>query len=297
MTDDLLSKYTQALADEHDGATAVPEATRARIVRSLADRGPRRNKWLVLGIPLLTVLGGSTAWAAASGQLAPLVERATVALGITPAPSEEPTASEAAGAARTGGEPARPAPPKPSAEPEEVEGDDEPLAEPEHGETASGPSAAQTPRIEANSDQSEEQELIRGFLAGETAWKPGSRPDERQAEAARQQDLLREQAERERERAEAERQRQAAALAAYRSAHDTHFAAGDCSRAERAYADYLRDYPEGSFALEARYNRGVCLVQLGRTSEALTVLRPFAAGAYGDYRRAKAAELIDVLER
>jgi hypothetical protein len=76
MSDDLLAQMTRALADEHDGATAVPEATRARVVRTLAERRPRRRKWLAIGVPAFVLFGGSTAWAAATGNLPRAVERA-----------------------------------------------------------------------------------------------------------------------------------------------------------------------------------------------------------------------------
>jgi hypothetical protein len=76
MSDDLLAQMTRALADEHDGATAVPEATRARVVRTLAERRPRRRKWLAIGVPAFLLFGGSTAWAAATGNLPRAVERA-----------------------------------------------------------------------------------------------------------------------------------------------------------------------------------------------------------------------------
>lgn len=76
MTDDLLAQMTRALADEHDGATAVPEATRGRVIRTLSERRPRRSKWLLVGVPAFALLGGGTAFAAATGQLPRIVEKA-----------------------------------------------------------------------------------------------------------------------------------------------------------------------------------------------------------------------------
>ena len=47
------------------------------------------------------------------------------------------------------------------------------------------------------------------------------------------------------------------------------------------------------FAPEARYNRALSLVRLGRTQEARSALEPFANGAYGGYRKDEAKALLD----
>src|SRR5690606_9995452 len=60
--------------------------------------------------------------------------------------------------------------------------------------------------------------------------------------------------------------------ARYRAAHETHFVARDWSRALRAWDDYLAAYPKGRFAPEARYNRALALVRLGRRDEAREAL-------------------------
>jgi hypothetical protein len=82
---------------------------------------------------------------------------------------------------------------------------------------------------------------------------------------------------------------------AYEAAHRAHFAERDPSKALRGWDAYLAAYPEGRFALEARYNRALTLVRLGRTDEARAALGPFADGRYGTYRRAEARELLDAL--
>jgi hypothetical protein len=58
----------------------------------------------------------------------------------------------------------------------------------------------------------------------------------------------------------------------------------------------LAAYPSGCFAPEARYNRALVLVRLGRRAEAREALRPFAAGELGGYRQREAKELIDAME-
>ncbi|UJR83996.1 tetratricopeptide repeat protein [Sandaracinus amylolyticus] len=82
---------------------------------------------------------------------------------------------------------------------------------------------------------------------------------------------------------------------AYREAHALHFDARDPAGALGAWERYLDAYPSGRFALEARYNRALCLVRLGRDGEARDALTPFASGEHGSYRQREAAELVEAL--
>lgn len=82
----------------------------------------------------------------------------------------------------------------------------------------------------------------------------------------------------------------------YRDAHQAHFQRGDCGAAITAYERYLGAAPRGRFAAEASYNRALCLIRVGRTSEARTALQPFAKGLHGGYRRAEAGALLDALD-
>lgn len=85
--------------------------------------------------------------------------------------------------------------------------------------------------------------------------------------------------------------------ALYRDAHDAHFVRRDPAAALAAWDRYLAAAgPSGRFALEARYNRALALVRLGRRDEAAAALRPFAGGEYGGYRRDEAARLLRSLE-
>lgn len=84
-------------------------------------------------------------------------------------------------------------------------------------------------------------------------------------------------------------------LALYRVAHAAHFVAHDPARALAAWDAYLRAAPKGEFAPEARYNRALSLVRLGRTEDARSALEPFANGAYGGYRQAEASALLERL--
>ena len=83
---------------------------------------------------------------------------------------------------------------------------------------------------------------------------------------------------------------------AYGQAHEAHFVANAPAEALGLWDAYLRRYPRGTFVPEARFNRALCLLRLGRRDEALTALRPFAAGELAGYRQREAATLIDWTE-
>ena len=86
--------------------------------------------------------------------------------------------------------------------------------------------------------------------------------------------------------------------AAYARAHVAHFDGTSWQRALTAWDDYLRSYPRGTFAPEARFNRALCLIRLERFGTAKQALRPFAAGAVGrGYRTTEARTLLDWMDR
>ena len=85
-------------------------------------------------------------------------------------------------------------------------------------------------------------------------------------------------------------------LTLYRAAHAAHFVDRDPTRALAAWDAYLSAAPNGEFAPEARYNRALSLVRLGRGKEARSALMPFADGAYGGYRKAEASALLERLD-
>jgi hypothetical protein len=82
-------------------------------------------------------------------------------------------------------------------------------------------------------------------------------------------------------------------LALYRVAHEAHFVARDPSAALAAWDQYLAAQPQGRFALEARYNRAISLLRVGRRDEGLAALRVFADGTNGGYRQAEARRILD----
>jgi hypothetical protein len=82
----------------------------------------------------------------------------------------------------------------------------------------------------------------------------------------------------------------------YRLAHEAHFGHHDYGRALAGWNAYLQAAPGGRLATEARYNRAICLLRLGRDVEARQALEPFASGKMG-YRQHEARELLDELSR
>jgi hypothetical protein len=83
---------------------------------------------------------------------------------------------------------------------------------------------------------------------------------------------------------------------AYEAAHRAHFAERDPAKALLGWDAYLSAYPDGRYSLEARYNRALTLVRLGRSEEARAALEPFADGRFGTYRRTEASDLLSALE-
>jgi hypothetical protein len=82
--------------------------------------------------------------------------------------------------------------------------------------------------------------------------------------------------------------------AAYRKAHELHFHGGDAAKALAAWDEYLKAAPSGRFASEARYNRAIDLIELGRMAEARRALQPFARGEVepAGYHQDDAAKLL-----
>jgi hypothetical protein len=81
----------------------------------------------------------------------------------------------------------------------------------------------------------------------------------------------------------------------YRVAHDAHFVRRDPRAALEAWSEYLAHSPSGRLAVEARYNRALCLLRLGRNQEAIAALKPFTDGTYGAYRQRDAKRLLSTL--
>ena len=85
----------------------------------------------------------------------------------------------------------------------------------------------------------------------------------------------------------------------YRRAHELHFHGGDPAAALAAWDAYLAAEPDGRFAVDARYNRALMLVRLGRYGEARAALAPYARGEVSPagYRQAEAEQLVERIAR
>jgi hypothetical protein len=81
--------------------------------------------------------------------------------------------------------------------------------------------------------------------------------------------------------------------ALYRAAHHAQFSGGDPAFTLTLWDRYLAAAANGSLSPEARYNRAITLLRLGRNSEAASALEPFARGDYGAYRQSEANALLN----
>lgn len=86
-------------------------------------------------------------------------------------------------------------------------------------------------------------------------------------------------------------------LNAYQAAHRTHFDASNPAAALAAWDHYLANFPAGSFAMDARFNRALCLIRLGRLAEGRSALTPFATAVSGSYRQVEAIALLRSLDQ
>jgi hypothetical protein len=84
-------------------------------------------------------------------------------------------------------------------------------------------------------------------------------------------------------------------LERFRTARRVH-ERSDPASAIAAWETYLRAFPRGKLAIEARFNRALCLVKAGRTTEAREALVAFASGSFGSYRRTDARNLLRALD-
>jgi hypothetical protein len=264
---DPLSRATRALKELHAEAPAPPPDTRERVLER-ADFGTReRRVSRAILVPLAAAFLLFGAWAAASGALA----RSFSSSGAV-----EPGAAVSVTAPSAAPSPAAGRPP-PSAESEPS-----PAPSPAPAPAPAAPSAdvvVQTPAPAVVVEPSRPSSVAPAppvptpaspSAAGRaTTAERGSEPAP--AASAPPSDGL------------------------YAVAHRAHFQERDPARALAAWDAYLGDAPQGRFAPEARYNRALCLVRLGRTNEAIAALRPFAEGAYGSYRREEATRLLSAM--
>jgi hypothetical protein len=283
MKGDLLREATRSLREATESPDSSAAFTRMRVMNSLHRARRRRATRVVLWIPLAAVLVGASA-VAATGHLPTLWVRLGRAVGLTTngtvLNSTQGPKTHSANLKRAGrsdprvlSDPAAPPLPavqvKDKVEPSEPAGKDQPAVSAD-GRKASRVGPAKRVRVMTNLKSGGDRGQGGAALPAGVG-DVGAELGQQDAEAA-------------------------AELALYREAHRAHFDRHDCRAAVVGWERYLAEAPRGRFTLEARYNRALCLVRIGRHREAAAALTPFAEGAFGDYRRADARALLDALE-
>jgi hypothetical protein len=257
--EDRLRRAARSLRDEAGELTPNETArTRARVMASLTVVQRRRNRAIFLLIPVAAVLAASFALAHEGVTL----RRAWGWLADHAGGAKEPARVETARPKMSAVEPA----PENATSPETVVAPEVSALAPKSlptATTATSLRASRAPTPPANAS-------------------PPSSPPARSAavEAPASSD-----------------ETDAAGLALYRKAHRLHFVDHDYAASVAAWDDYLRSVPGGPLAVEARYNRALALVHLGRGPEARSALEPFALGRVeGGYRQAEASALLNALD-
>lgn len=285
MKEDVLQRAARALREQAEEAPASPEATRARIMASFRQQRARRVALIRAVVPLAAVIVGSLAWAA-PGRLPALWRAATTLLDdAEPAPQGAPKTAQPLNTT-----PAAPAAPAEPVAPVEPMAPAEPvaLAEPV-APAASDAALAGEPELAVPALQRPVKPAARPAMAA-----PAAQAHPNTAAAAQTAPA---------EAAPAEAAPVAPAAPAseqhalYKEAHRLHFVDHNPGAALAAWEVYLRVEPRGRFSTEARYNRALCLVRLGRAAEARSALDAFARGAFGGYRQAEASSLIEALDQ
>jgi hypothetical protein len=287
---DVLKRASEELRDSTEPTSAELAALRARVlsnkVRTLAPRARSKSlRWL---LPLAAALVTGSALAATPGAWQGLVDAVERYLPV-----------ELLSPAREAVHPARKRankpPPLPAAPPAPALNATEPaLLE---------PSAQPAP---AQAETSAASEAPAAVVAPAAARKAAAErtPAARPAPSARNEQPAAPSpaepaaAEAAPEPEPAPKSASSAELMLYRPAHELHFRARDFGAALVAWDAYLSRFPHGTLALEAEYNRALCLMRLGRYAEARTALAPFAAGARGGgYRRSEATRFLQAMEK
>ena len=305
---DPLDRFSAALAAEHDGQVALPGVTRTRIAEGLLRRRARRSGWRAFFLVPLLILAGGTALAATGHLPRSLAAAMRWFEGESPADSAQKVALDQAASPRSATTQA-PRSIKSSTPPEvtdlsslEVAAEAEAVGNPSATSRAassrpassraadSRPASSHSSASQAAASSSvasrsaSSRAVASGFAASGSA---GSRPAGSRSVASRSSASR---------GADRELTGHEPGLATYASAQRAQFHSADCAAAIRLYEDYLARAPSGALVAEARYNRSLCLIRLGRITEARRALDAFADGEFGDYRRSEATRLLAATE-
>lgn len=289
----------RAVREEFDGSHPDPAATlRGALLRTrIQERKRRVTKWVVL--PLAAAFAASTAWAGVTGRLAPALSSIAEVLHAEHTKDPSIGSGGPVAIARSAAAPTAPLtsvgaatipPPAP-----------EPVAAPTVSESVNGTTGSANAANEASGTGGGAKTPTNTTAAAANA-RPAApasatvnaAPTTKPFEVPPVIDPT--------PPAPPANEREAALAAdpyaaLFADAHRAHFIDKDPSRALAAWDKYLAAAPSGKLAPEARYNRAITLVRLGRNDDAKRELSPFANGTFGNYRREEAKALVDALER
>lgn len=262
MTDDLLKRATEALREETGEPELRSGLTRARMLDSAAKAQRTRGNPLRWVVPFMLTLGAGTALAHVTHQYFPEVWNAVVPEALERSVPDDREVVRRAKKPQS--EPVAIATPAPEVLPVPapiIEAPPAPAPEPN----------AQPPRAKRTHVPAVAKPEPPAAVEAETPVLTVKPTDTKSPEPA-----------------------ESAELALFRRAMKLHSAKDRGAIA--AWDDFLRVAPNSALATEARYNRALCLVRLGRSDDARKALAPFAAGDMAGYRQREAAELIDALD-
>jgi hypothetical protein len=262
MTHDLLERSVAAYRDEYPGTSLDTEGVRRRMLLRAGTRRRRRLVALRLVLPMAATFFGSVALAASHGSL-PRFDDVRRWFGVEAVENPSAVLPE-----RLPSPPRAPLAPPPATTPPVVNEPGEIVRLPE---LLPAPERLAPPtRSRAMPRVASEKRSAPLASASPPADAPSGTPDTRP-------NLLTED------------------LAIYQRAHQLHFHGGDPAAALRAWDAYLVAYPAGTFAPEARFNRAVCLLRMGRRAEAKGILEPIAESSFA-YGRERARALLAAME-
>lgn len=276
----------RAVKDSYDGASPTADLTLQRALFASRRNAKKRRltQWVL--VPIAAALFASTAWAGATGRLAPVVDTVREVLHAEAPPAAVAAAtSSMATNAPTNAAPSPP-PTQPATEPTTEPPDAAPIAdEPAPARVVADAPAPAPPPLAATPAPDRAPQPAIGSVEPRSHARPAitaTSSTSRDAHASAPAP-----------RAPAPRADDPNAQL-FEDAHRIHFLERDPARALAAWDRYLAAAPNGSLAPEARYNRALALIRLDRTAEARAVLEEFARGSY---RSAEARALLDALAR
>lgn len=278
MTHDILSRATRELKQHRDAGGPAPASTRTRVMMSLHRAERRRAAALYVLVPVAAVLAASTALAA-SGRLPAVLHTLGETLGVAAPPPPPPEAVAPVPVARTAAAPS-PVPEAPIAPPPVLEA---PVVPP-HAEPRA-PDGVAPPNV-APPNVAVPLEPHRATPVSAPARHPADSPPEARSPMAEARPVPSP------SRAATNPAHGDDAERLYEAAHRSHFVDRDWNAALGAWDRYLAEAPRGRFVPEAKYNRAIALLRLGRRDEATRELTPFAQGAFGGYRQEEARSLL-----